>query len=655
MTRSRKPRIPGWSLRRTWIVGVLIALATLAGAVPVAGQGSAVAVDDFDQDGLEAVMLASFDAGGDTTLYAASGSPWGAHGSLVEGEVVLGGNTSITRIMLPNANGSLLRLNDGDGDGDGLVLRDFFGQSGAGADLTVWVQTSAGTASFPASGVDTAGKNYVNFNVPTSQRSVLTGINANDRFLLALTRPEPNQPPSFPDGDNDGTADAVARTVEENATSGNAGAAIGAADPDGDTLAYSVAQTSDSNAAENLTAFNRDFSLDPATGQVSVKAGAEIDFETRDTYKVLLQVTDSKDMAGETDDAVDDTAVLTITVTNLNEDGAVSISGTVQVGQELTAALEDPDGTASNLAWKWARSETKKGTYTDITGETAAAYTVAEGDADGYLRASATYTDPVHSVANQAASATVGPVEPETARSTNTNTGPSFPDTGNDGADPVARSIAENVTSGNLGAAITATDPDSGDTLSYSWTQTSGETVTLSGAATAQTTFTAPSGATEALTLTFSLQVTDQGQLSHTDSVTVTVAAPATPEPEPEPEEETDTTPTPLTAAASSVPATHDGSSVFTFELRFSEEPKDGFSYQTMKEHALTVTGGSVKKANRLNPPSNIGWLMHIAPSGSGTVTIVLPPTTDCAATGAICTNDGRVLSGTLTVTVNGP
>ena len=40
---------------------------------------------------------------------------------------------------------------------------------------------------------------------------------------------------------------------------------------------------------------------------------------------------------------------------------------------------------------------------------------------------------------------------------------------------------------------------------------------------------------------------------------------------------------------------------------------------------------------------------------GGGTVTIVLPATTDCASDGAICTSDGRKLSGRLELTVSGP
>ena len=50
------------------------------------------------------------------------------------------------------------------------------------------------------------------------------------------------------------------------------------------------------------------------TGQVSVKAGAAIDYETRSTYKVAYRVTDNKNAAGGNDPAVDDTLVLTINV-----------------------------------------------------------------------------------------------------------------------------------------------------------------------------------------------------------------------------------------------------------------------------------------------------------------------------------------------------
>ena len=111
----------------------------------------------------------------------------------------------------------------------------------------------------------------------------------------------------------------------------------------------------------------------------------------------------------------------------------------------------------------------------------------------------------------------------------------------------------------------------------------------------------------------------------------------------------------PFTASVSVVPESHDGSTVFTFELRFSETPRRGFSYKTLRDHAFTVTGGEVVKARRLAPRSNVGWEIHVRPDSNGPVTIVLPVTTDCTVDGAICTEDRRPLSNRLEVTVNGP
>ena len=42
-------------------------------------------------------------------------------------------------------------------------------------------------------------------------------------------------------------------------------------------------------------------------------------------------------------------------------------------------------------------------------------------------------------------------------------------------------------------------------------------------------------------------------------------------------------------------------------------------------------------------------------PDACGTVTVLLPVTTDCEADGSICAGDGRPLSNKLEVTVPGP
>ena len=94
-------------------------------------------------------------------------------------------------------------------------------------------------------------------------------------------------------------------------------------------------------------------------------------------------------------------------------------------------------------------------------------------------------------------------------------------------AGPDQEGVAEGTTVTLSG---TGADPDTGETLSYAWTQTAGTTVTLSAASAASTTFTAPTGLTEDVTLDLTLRVTDSYQLYDEDEVEVTVVAPEPPE-----------------------------------------------------------------------------------------------------------------------------
>ena len=112
-----------------------------------------------------------------------------------------------------------------------------------------------------------------------------------------------------------------------------------------------------------------------------------------------------------------------------------------------------------------------------------------------------------------------------------------------------------------------------------------------------------------------------------------------------------------LTVTPHDVPTAHDGETAFSFEIRFSEEPHAEFSYETLKLHAFSVTGGVVQKAQRLqkDPESNIPWRITVKPNSNADVTVVLPATANCNDAGAICTEDGRKLSHPLTITIPGP
>ena len=107
-----------------------------------------------------------------------------------------------------------------------------------------------------------------------------------------------------------------------------------------------------------------------------------------------------------------------------------------------------------------------------------------------------------------------------------------------------------------------------------------------------------------------------------------------------------------LTASFSNMPDTHNGSE-FTFDLAFSEDFP--LSYVTLRDDAFTVDGGNVENAQRKVPGSNQTWTITVKPLGAGTISITLPETTDCNATGAICTEDERKLSNSTPASIAGP
>ena len=109
-----------------------------------------------------------------------------------------------------------------------------------------------------------------------------------------------------------------------------------------------------------------------------------------------------------------------------------------------------------------------------------------------------------------------------------------------------------------------------------------------------------------------------------------------------------------LTASFSGTPDEHDGETAFTFTLTFSEDV-GGLSYKTLRDEALVVTGGRATRAIRVTRGSNRTWTIHVEPDGDGAVDIALPATTDCAAAGAICASDGRMLAEPVSESVPGP
>ena len=259
-------------------------------------------------------------------------------------------------------------------------------------------------------------------------------------------RPVTNSAPEFP-------APTTTRAVDEDTVGGgNVGEPVTATDTDnGDTLTYGL--EGDDAAA---------FEIDSTSGQIKLASGTTLDFETESSYSVIVSVRDSKDDYDAADTATDDTIDVTITVINLDEDGTVTLApAQPQVGTALTATLTDPDGTVSGTTWVWESSADGNTGWTTVSGATstvtASRYTPVSTDLDQYLRATATYTDPEGSGKSaEAVSANAVQARPVT------NVAPQFSD------EATTRAVDEDtVAGGNVGAPVTATDSDNGDTLTY--------------------------------------------------------------------------------------------------------------------------------------------------------------------------------------------
>ena len=234
------------------------------------------------------------------------------------------------------------------------------------------------------------------------------------------------------------------RSVAENSAAGvNVGAAVTATDSNNDTLTYSLTGTDASS-----------FNFNTSTRRIQTKSGVTYNFEGKSSYSVTVNVRDSKDAAGNTDTATDDSITVTINLTNVNEDGTVTITGTLSGGSALAASVTDLDGTVSNLTWRWARGNTATGSFSNISGATAASYTLVAADVTKFLRATASYTDPQGSgkSAKRVTAVAVGASNSEPMFSSATAT----------------RALPENSAANtNVGAAVTATDSNN-DTLTYS-------------------------------------------------------------------------------------------------------------------------------------------------------------------------------------------
>ena len=302
--------------------------------------------------------------------------------------------------------------------------------------------------------------------------------------------------------------------------------------------------------------------------------------------------------------------------------GAPSISGTAQVGETLTAGtsgIADADGLANvSYGYQWVAND--ESTDTDIAGATDSTYTLAAADEGKTVKVKVSFTDDAGNDETLTSPATAA-----------VDAAPNSPATGAPAIAGTAQ-VGETLTADTSGIG----DSDGLTNASYSYQWVAGGSDIAGATGSSHTLTSSEQG--QAIQVRVSFTDDRSNAESLTSAATDAVAAAA---------------PLPLTVSLENNPAAHNGTDVFTFEIRFSEE--FDLSFTTLKLHAFTVTGGTVKKAQRTDKPSNIPWRITVQPDSNGDVTVVLPITNDCNSTGAICTGDGRKLSNSLNFTVSGP
>ena len=398
----------------------------------------------------------------------------------------------------------------------------------------------------------------------------------------------------------------------------------------GETLTASTTGITDADRLTNVSYsyqwIANDGTSDSDIADATASAYTLVAADAGKTIKVKVAFTDDNG----NDESLTSTATTAVIAANTSATGAPTISGTVQVDQTLTAdtsGIGDADGlTNVSYSYQWIANDGTEDT--DIQDATGSTYILSAADEGKTVKVRVSFTDDEGNQETRTSALTVA-VAPI----------PNSPATG----EPTISGTAQ------VGQMLTASTSDISDSnglanaiFTYQWIANDGTEDTDIQDATGSTYIL--SAADEGKTVKVRVSFTDDEGNQETRTSNLTAAAVAA-------------APSPLTAAIHNAPDSHNGSNSFTFELHFSEEPESGFSYKTLRDDAFTITAGSVAGARRLNQDSdtrNTSWEIRVKPDSGANVTVELPVTQDCEADGAICTDDGRMLSSPLKVTVQG-
>ena len=266
--------------------------------------------------------------------------------------------------------------------------------------------------------------------------SVSDGNGSSDSIDVTITVTNVNEAPSFTEGST------ATRSIAENTASGtNIGTAVTATDVDANTTLTYTLGGADAAA----------FRINSTNGRLKTRAA--LDYETKTSYSVTITVSDSK-----LTDAID----VTINVTDVDENRAPSFTE----GNRATRSVAENTGSGQDIGSAIAATDPDTDdtlTYT-LSGRDASSFSIVS--TNGQLQTSGALDYETKTPYSVTVSVSDGNGSSDsidvTITVTNVNEAPSFANS------TATRSIAENTAANtNIGTAISATDPDTGDTLTY--------------------------------------------------------------------------------------------------------------------------------------------------------------------------------------------
>jgi len=119
--------------------------------------------------------------------------------------------------------------------------------------------------------------------------------------------------------------------------------------------------------------------------------GASYTLTDQDSNNLVRVVADYTDGEGNLETNVIDTSGI---IASFNDGNGITLSGIEAENEVLTATINDPDaGTPTAITYVWERSTDGGTTWSTITGETNATYTLTDQDSNNFVRVVADYTD----------------------------------------------------------------------------------------------------------------------------------------------------------------------------------------------------------------------------------------------------------------------